>query len=145
MKEMIIKSGIITVCLMVLGTAFAQETDTLDSSTLPLNLNTIYDFPDVDAEFKGGAVSYREYIWANFHYPEEALKYDDQGRIYLTFIVEIDGSITGVEVMRSGLTEALNNAALKLVRDMPNWSPAQMNGEFVRSRCRLPITYRNCF
>lgn len=143
MKILILNSGILA--LFVFGTVFAQETRMPDSSTSPVHVDSIFDFPDVEAEFKGGKGSFIKYIQENFHYPEEALKNDDQGRIYVTFVVEIDGSITGVDVMRGGLTNVLNYAAMKLVGEMPNWNPAQVNGEFVRSRCRLPITYRNCF
>lgn len=156
MKTLILHSGVLTLSILIFGTAFAQETGVPDS-TSPFFLDTnylnavndhpndsIYDFTDVEASFKGGDVAFREYMWDHFDYPKEALKNNEQGRVYVVFVVEIDGAITGVNVMRGGVTELLNNAAMKLVREMPNWNSAEINGIRVRSRCRLPIRYRSC-
>lgn len=101
----------------------------------------IVDFPDVEASFPGGAAAMKQWIQQNVQYPEIARELGDQGRVYVTFVVEPDGGISNVDVMRGGLTDELNKEAKRLVRNMPNWSPGEVKGKPVRARCRLPITF----
>ena len=101
----------------------------------------IIDFPDVDASFPGGSAAMKKWIDTHLQYPEISRELGDQGRVYITFVVEPDGSITGVDVMRSGITEELNREAKRIVRTMPKWEPGEVNGQKVRARCRLPITF----
>lgn len=58
-----------------------------------------------------------------------------------TIIVEHDGSLSGIEVLRGGVTPELNAEAKRLVREMPLWKPGKIKGKAVRVRCRLPITF----
>ncbi|MCJ8292638.1 MAG: TonB family protein [Crocinitomicaceae bacterium] len=101
----------------------------------------IVDFPDVEAAFPGGAAAMKKWIQQNVNYPEISRELGDQGRVYVTFVVEPDGSITGVGVMRGGVTEELNREAKRLVRNMPKWTPGSVKAQPVRARCRLPITF----
>lgn len=100
----------------------------------------IVEFPDVEASFPDGARAMKEWITANMVYPEISRELGDQGRVYVSFVVEADGSITGIEVPRS-LTTELDREAKRLVREMPKWTPGLVKGEKVRSRCRIPITF----
>ncbi len=100
----------------------------------------IVEFPDVEPSFPGGARAMKDWITANMFYPEIAMELGDQGRVYVNFIVEVDGSITGIDVPRS-LTTELDREAKRLVREMPKWTPGLVKGEKVRSRCRIPITF----
>lgn len=101
----------------------------------------LIDFPDQAAEFPGGSTALNKWINQNLRYPEISREQDDQGRIFVSFIVEIDGSISAVDVMRGGVTPELNNEAKRLVRTMPLWIPAEAHGKPVRSRNRLPFTF----
>ena len=101
----------------------------------------IVDFPDVEAAFPGGAAAMKKWIQENVQYPEISRELGDQGRVYVTFVVEPDGKITGVDVMRGGVTPELNREAKRLVRNMPKWDPGEVKGQAVRARCRLPITF----
>lgn len=101
----------------------------------------IIEFPDTDASFPGGSAAMKKWIDAHLQYPEISRELGDQGRVYITFVVEPDGSITGVDVMRGGITPELNREAKRLVRTMPKWVPGEANGQKVRARCRLPITF----
>ncbi len=93
-----------------------------------------------EAEFPGGASVMQRFI-ANFiDYPVEALEMGDQGRVYLAFIIELDGSISEIKVMR-GVTEELDNEAKNLIRLMPKWLPGYCNGRPVRTRVSLPINF----
>lgn len=100
----------------------------------------IIDFPDVEAEFPGGIKAMQQYIIDNVKYPVEAIEKGVQGKVYLSFVVEIDGSLTDVKVER-GVSPELNNEAKRLVSGMPNWSPGEAGGKKMRTRCRLPIIF----
>ncbi len=107
----------------------------------PKVIAEIVDFPDVEAAFPGGAAAMKKWIQQNVVYPEISRELGDQGRVYVTFVVEPNGSITGVGVMRGGVTDELNREAKRLVRNMPKWEAGEVKGAKVRARCRLPITF----
>lgn len=96
---------------------------------------------DTDACFPGGAAEMQRFIYETLIYPEEAIELGIQGRVYLSFIVEMDGSLTSIEVKRGGLSPEINKEAIRIVSLMPNWIPSQTNGKIVRSRCSLPINF----
>ena len=66
---------------------------------------------------------------------------NEQGRVFLAFVVEKDGSITNVRVER-GVSIDLDREAKRVVSLMPNWIPAESGGKFVRCRARLPISFK---
>ena len=90
--------------------------------------------------FPGGAAELQKWIFANVEYPEVSIRIEDQGRVFLSFIVEADGSITGVKVKKSASKE-LDREAQRVTRKMPNWTPGEVAGKRVRTRCRLPIVF----
>ena len=98
----------------------------------------IYDFTEEDAQFPGGNDFLQKWIATNFELPSDLTK-SEQGKIYLSFVIEKDGSVSNIRITR-GLSEKLNNAAIKLVQKMPNWKPAINNRKPVRSRFMLPIS-----
>lgn len=100
----------------------------------------LVEFPDVDAQFIGGSVGMQEFISEIVWYPREAREKDIQGVVYISFIVEIDGSISGIKVSR-GVHESLDQEAIRVILLMPSWTPAENNGKPVRSRCILPIRF----
>ncbi len=100
----------------------------------------IIDFPDFEAQFSGGAEGMQQWIATNVQYPQEAITMNEQGRVYLSFIVEANGEITNIEVER-GVSESLDAEAVRLLQTMPNWIPGEAKGKKVRTRCRLPINF----
>lgn len=106
----------------------------------PLPVAEIIDFPDVEAGFPGGAGELIKWINSNVVYPETAIEMEDQGRVYLSFVVEADGSISNIKVER-GVTKELDREAKRLARKMPKWTPGEAAGKKVRTRCRLPIVF----
>ncbi len=100
----------------------------------------IIEFPDVDATFPGGPAEMMKWIQANMVYPQMAIANDDQGKVYVKFVVGSDGSISNVEVER-GVTEELDREAKRVIREMPNWLPGEAKGKKARTRCRIPIVF----
>ena len=101
----------------------------------------IIEFPDVEAEFIGGAQALMKYIQTNIQYPPTSIEMNEQGKVYLSFVVEADGSITNVAVER-GVSPDLDREAIRVVRSMPNWIPGETKGKKSRTRCRLPINFQ---
>lgn len=97
-------------------------------------------FPSTDTEFPGGSAELKRFVAAQLKYPELALINRDQGRVYVSFVVEADGRLSGIEVQR-GVTPELDAEAIRIISSMPRWIPAQHNGENIPVRCRMPITF----
>ncbi len=88
--------------------------------------------------YEGGDAALMKYIGENLKYPEEAKERGLQGRVVVSFIIEKDGSLTDVKVLRS-VDRALDAEALRVVKGMPKWIPGRQNGQCVRVRYLLPI------
>ena len=97
------------------------------------NDNQIYESIEQDAEFPGGKPS--DFVSTHFN-PDAAA--DVEGKIIVRFVVELDGSISNIELAR-GLSPEANREAIRVVRSMPRWKPGKNNGKAVRSRFSLPI------
>lgn len=100
----------------------------------------IVEFPSKEAKFKGGQKGLQKYIIETIQYPEAAIAANASGRIYLSFVIEKNGSITNVKVDK-GAHPALNREAIRVVEGMPKWKPGKMHGKKVRTRARLPIVF----
>ena len=100
----------------------------------------VVDFPDVEAEFTGGEAAMQGWMQNNLIYPEMSMEMGEQGKVYLKFVVEKDGSITSVEVIK-GISRDLDNEAKRLVRAMPGWKPGEAKGLKVRSSFTMPINF----
>ncbi|MFM7636468.1 MAG: energy transducer TonB [Crocinitomicaceae bacterium] len=97
-------------------------------------------FPDVEAEFTSGDSAMQKWLSQNLVYPEIAMERGEQGRVYLKFVVEKDGTISNVEVIK-GVSRDLDNEAKRLVRAMPGWKPGESKGLKVRSSFTMPINF----
>lgn len=100
----------------------------------------IYSFPDIYAEFEGGPEALKKYIAESVIYPEISMMLGDQGKVYIEFVVEKDGSISNAKVVR-GVSKAIDKEAVRVISEMPNWRPAIKDKKIVRSRCRVPINF----
>lgn len=147
MKMMIFKNALLATCLLFFGTGYSQETEIMPPPPVPIviepggSVDDIVDFPDVEAEFPGGTDAMRKFIQDNVQYPVDAMEKNVQGLVYIQFIVEPDGSISGIDVMRGGVSPSINREAVRLIKEMPLWTPAEVKEKKVRVRCRLPITF----
>ena len=90
--------------------------------------------------FVGGEESRIAYLQQNIKYPEEAKELGIQGKVFVTFVVEIDGSITDVKVLR-GIGGGCDEEAIRVVSSMPKWVPGKQRGTAVRVQFNLPIKF----
>jgi len=100
------------------------------------------DFVDTKAEFKGGEKALEKYLSDNIRYPLVAMDASIQGRIYVKFIVRTTGEVSNIELRRK-VHYSLDTEAIRLVINMPIWTPATKDGKAVSSFCVLPITWGN--
>jgi len=150
--------GVILPILMAMAVvAFAkQKTETVplltvEETTLSLgykDTTPVYDDKDkihyiveVMPEFPGGFEAMYKWIAEHLKYPEEAVKNKVQGRVFVQFVVEKDGTITQAEVKRSP-NDLLSEEALRVVKLMPKWEPGKVGGKPVRSVFNLPVMFK---
>jgi protein TonB len=92
-------------------------------------------------EFPGGMSALMKFLGDNIKYPVIAQENGIQGRVITNFVVERDGSITDVNVVR-GQDPSLDKEAVRVIQTMPRWKPGQQRGKAVRVRFTLPVVFR---
>ena len=121
--------------------ANAQETNE-NGTKLTSGSGEVFKFENLTEEpqFPGGNEARVRYLMENIHYPKEAKEKHMQGTVYVTFVIEKDGSITNVKVLK-GVCPSLDNEAVRVIKAMPRWSPGKAKGETVRVQYNMPIRF----
>ena len=101
----------------------------------------VFDVVEGMPQFPGGAAALMQYLSQNIRYPKEAMEAKTQGRVIVQFVVEKDGSISGAHVVKS-VNPQLDAEALRVISAMPNWTPGTQNGQTVRVKYAVPISFR---
>ena len=101
----------------------------------------VYDVVDTIAAFSEGKNALYSYFRNNMQWPSEETETATDGRVVTSFVVEPDGRLTNFTVLRQ-VSPALDREAIRLLRGMPRWKPAKLNGQTVRSRVIQPIVFR---
>ena len=91
-------------------------------------------------EFPGGESEMRKFLGKNVQYPAAATRANVSGRVTVQFVVEKDGSIGAVKVLK-GIGFGCDEEAIRVVKSMPKWNPGKQNGKPVRVYFNLPVTY----
>lgn len=107
----------------------------------PVNRNRVYDVVEQMPSFPGGNSGLMTYLNQHTHYPAEAQENGVQGRVVVSFVVEKNGQINDVTVMRH-VDPSLDKEAIRVVRNMPRWTPGKQGGEPVRVRFTVPVSFR---
>ena len=101
----------------------------------------VFDVVEQMPSFPGGQSALFQWLSSNIKYPVVAEENGIQGRVIVTFVVERDGSITDVRVVKS-VDPSLDKEAIRVTKSMPHWIPGKQNGSAVRVKYTLPITFR---
>ena len=106
------------------------------------NDNTIKNIDSVDEKpsFPGGESAMKSYLNSNVKYPDVAQENGVQGRVIVESIIEKDGSMSDVKVIRS-VDPSLDREALRVVKAMPKWNPGKLNGTVVRVKSEVPVAF----
>jgi periplasmic protein TonB len=92
-------------------------------------------------EFPGGELALRKWIGSNIKYPVIAAENGIQGKVYVTFVVDRDGSISNARIAR-GVDPSLDQEALRVVNNLPKWKPGKQRGKPVRVSYTVPINFQ---
>ena len=155
----ILKTIFCIVVVLQLSKAQTDSTNSADTTSQMLKATQM-------AEFPGGNNAIAQYISKQLEYPEDALENDVSGTVYISFIIDTFGHVTDVEIDKTKLKQekpvlnargkkkgtktvkvsgdqdyCLGTCAANIISNMPKWKPAELKGEKVKMRLRLPIRY----
>lgn len=100
-----------------------------------------YDYVTEKPSFPGGETKFVRYINKTREYPKEAYEKGIEGRVICSFVVNSDGSISNIQILR-GVERSLNNEAVRIISKMPDWVPGKIDGQNVPVRVIHPIVFR---
>ncbi len=103
--------------------------------------NKVFDVVEQMPSFPGGPSALMKYLSENVRYPVVAQENGVQGRVVVSFVVEKDGHITDVKVVRS-VDPSLDKEAARVVKSMPSWIPGKQNGSAVRVKYNVPVSFK---
>ncbi len=103
--------------------------------------DSIYQIVEQIPKFPGGESALMEYVSKNVAYPEEAKEKEIQGRVFIGFVVEKDGSVSNVKVLR-GIGGGCDEEAVRVIKGMPKWKPGMQKGKPVRVSYQIPINFK---
>lgn len=102
----------------------------------------VFTYVEEQPEFPGGNDSLQAFLKRNIHYPQMEKEMQKQGTVFVTFVVENDGSITDVKVAKEVPgAPGLSKEAVRVVSSMPKWKPGKMNGRAVRVQYTMPVKF----
>ena len=104
-------------------------------------VDTIFDVVETQPEPPGGMSAWNQYLSKNLKYPTQARRMGIEGSVIVVFVVNTDGSIQDVDVLR-GIGGGCDEEAVKVVSNAPKWTPGKQRGRPVRTRMRLPIRFK---
>ncbi|MFO7978625.1 MAG: energy transducer TonB [Bacteroidales bacterium] len=102
--------------------------------------DVIFTVVEDQPSFPGGEEARMKYLIDNLRYPQMAREAGIQGTVFVTFVVERDGSVTDVRVLR-GIGGGCDEEAVRVVRNMPRWEPGRQRGQAVRVQFNMPIRF----
>ena len=133
------KRGIIFLAFMAMVLSMSAQVNKATSSQT--DSSRIFVDYEENAQFPGGDMACKKWMQEHIKYPESCRSDSIQGRVVVSFIVERDGSLDSIRVVRSP-DPALSEEAIRLVSEMPRWKPARYYNKTIRSRFFLPVIFR---
>lgn len=101
----------------------------------------VFDIVDQMPEFMGGQDALFQYLGNNISYPETAKENATEGAVYISFVIETDGSVTDINVLR-GIGSGCDAEAIRVISEMPKWNPGVHKGQVVPVLFNLPIRFQ---
>ncbi len=129
---------------IMLGEIVSNDLNTKEhDENIKYDRDSIFVFPEVLPTYPGGDKALRTFIQENLVYPKDAKEEGIRGTVYIQFVIEKDGSISNVNIVRSiDNGGKCDKEAVRIVSMMPKWEPGKMRGEAVRSRYAVPVRFR---
>lgn len=128
------------ICLLCVSLANAQNNNPLNNSPDKDTTQEVFVDPVIPPKFPGGDEALMQYLSENLVYPPTIQERRFKGKVLVQFVVETDGSISNVEVVRS-LYKDLDEEVVRVIKNMPKWIPAEQDGKAIREYYRVPISF----
>jgi protein TonB len=125
--------SVLAILFTINTTAMAQNKKTSNDKVF----EKVEDMP----EFPGGEQAMMKFVSENVQYPEEAKEKEISGRVLVGFIVEKDGSVNEVKIVR-GIGGGCDEEAVRVVKAMPKWKPGKQDGKTVRVSYTMPFFFK---
>jgi len=110
---------------------------------IPFRLSDVLIFVDEQARFQGGDITdFREWVQKNLVYPPDAVMKGHQGLVIIQFVVQKDGRVGRIKMLKSSGYEHLDNEAIRVIGNSPLWEPAAIEGMLVSQQFVIPVYYR---
>ncbi len=103
--------------------------------------NQVYTFVEQNAEFPGGMEALNKFISKNVKYPAQARRMGTEGKVFVSFVINKDGTLEDVSVVK-GISAECDKEAMRVVQMMPNWKPGKQNGKAVRVKFIYPFNFK---
>lgn len=127
--------------IMALMAVFGLTTVSAQKTVVAQKNQKVFDIVEQMPEYPGGQAALFEYLSKNIKYPADAEKKKVEGKVFVTFVVDTDGKITDVSLMRK-VFPSLDAEAVRVISAMPNWIPGKQKGQVVRVKYTVPIMFR---
>ena len=105
------------------------------------NVDEIFNIVEDQPEFPGGLAAFYKYVGNKMKYPSQARRMGIEGRVYLQFVVDRDGSITDIVAVK-GIGAGCDEEAVRVMKTVPKFKPGKQRGRPVRVRMSLPIVFK---
>jgi len=119
----------------------SKQNENPDPGPIQGKEDSVYKVVEKMPLFNGGTEELYSYLGKNIKYPDEAKQKGIEGIVFVTFVIEKDGSVTNVKILR-GIGAGCDEEAYRVVETMPNWTPGYQDGKPVRVSFALPIKYK---
>lgn len=126
--------------MMSLMAMFGLSTVSAQKTVVAQKNQQVFDVVEQMPEYPGGMQALFEYLSQNVKYPEDAEKQKIEGKVIATFIVETDGSVSNVKVVKP-VFPSLDAEAIRVLSGMPKWTPGKQSGKVVRVKYTVPISF----
>ena len=127
--------------IMALMAVFGLTIVSAQKTVVAKKNQKVFDIVEQMPEYPGGQAALFEFISKNVKYPEDAVKKKVEGKVFVTFVVDTDGKITDVSLLRK-VFPSLDAEAIRVISAMPNWIPGKQKGQVVRVKYTVPIMFR---
>ena len=128
------------IVLIALMAVFGFTTASAQKTVVSQKNEKVFDVVEQMPEYPGGMQALFEFLKENIKYPEDAQKQKVEGRVLAKFVVETDGSISNIEVVKHAFP-SLDAEAVRVIQAMPKWAPGKQKGQAVRVKFVVPINF----
>lgn len=124
------------------GKAKAEMEPVVKNPKISLDKEGIYKYAEVSPSFPGGQNGIDNYINNNIEYPQTALDDSKEGRVGISFVVDETGKVSDAHTVGTKVGYGLDEEAVRVVDNMPKWTPGMVKGKPVKTRMTLPIVFQ---